>query len=53
MGIADVLSDAAREIRDYLADNGLKNYGNDAAREIMYVVGWMEALRVKIDAMDE
>jgi hypothetical protein len=48
--IADVLADAAEEIRDSLVEYPLENYDN-LAREIMCVLASMDALRIKIDNM--
>jgi hypothetical protein len=50
MGIADILHDAAEEIRDSLVEDPLESYDN-LAREIMCVVASMDALRIKIDNM--
>jgi hypothetical protein len=50
MGLADILHDAAEEIRVSLVEDPLKSYGN-LAREIMCVVASMDALRIKIDNM--
>jgi hypothetical protein len=48
--IADILHDAAEEIRDSLVEYGLETYGN-LAREIMCTIAMMETLSTRIDNM--
>jgi hypothetical protein len=48
--IADTLYDAANDIRDYTADDGLEAYYG-LAPEILRVIDEMDRLRIRIDAM--